>query len=140
MRPALIPVVALPCGQGPAIGRADKIPDSDDKKEDTGESKPDHMKAIPTSRSFDDALKAAPEPGFQWQPFGYLRLQYLAVQNDPNVAFVGRDDGFELQIARVGVHGTWGDKAEFLVSIDGAVDERAQINVPEGKLRVGLRD
>ena len=77
--------------------------------------------------------------GFAWHPFGYLRMQYIAVQNDPNVAFVGRDDGFELQNARVGVRGDLGLRASFVVAIDGAVDERAQ-NTPQGKLRVGLRD
>lgn len=84
--------------------------------------------------------EAKPEPGFQWAPFGYLRMQYVAAQNDPNVAFVGRDDGFELQNARVGVRGKLGQRAAFVISIDGAVDERTQINVPEGKLKVGLRD
>jgi hypothetical protein len=77
---------------------------------------------------------------FTWEPYGYLRLQYIVVENDPNVEFVGRDDGFELQNARVGVRGTFDSRAAFVVSIDGAVDEREQINVPEGKLRVGLRD
>jgi hypothetical protein len=78
--------------------------------------------------------------GFEWHPFGYLRMQYIAVQNDPNVAFVGRDDGFELQNARVGVRGDLGLRASFVVAIDGAVDERTQVNTPQGKLKVGLRD
>ncbi|HEY5951349.1 MAG TPA: hypothetical protein VIV40_37910 [Kofleriaceae bacterium] len=78
-------------------------------------------------------------PKFAWQPFGYLRMQYIVVQNDPNVAFVGRDDGFELQNARVGVHGDLQHLVRFTISFDGAVDERAQ-NTPQGKLRVGLRD
>ncbi|MBA3464712.1 MAG: hypothetical protein H0T46_32565 [Deltaproteobacteria bacterium] len=83
---------------------------------------------------------AAPAAKFSWEPFGYLRLQYLVVQNDPNVQFVGRDDGFELQNARFGVRGKLGDKMRFVMAIDGAVDERAQINTPEGKLKVGMRD
>jgi hypothetical protein len=83
---------------------------------------------------------AAPAERFSWEPYGYLRLQYIASQNDPEVLFVGRDDGFELQNARVGVRGALGTRARFVLSIDGAVDERAQINVPEGKLRIGLRD
>ena len=108
--------------------------------------------AAPTAPAQDDrpAPAAAPAPAepvetessapaFAWQPFGYLRMQYIAVQSDPNVAFVGRDDGFELQNARVGVRGSLGDRARFVISIDGAVDERAQ-NTPQGKLRVGLRD
>jgi hypothetical protein len=86
------------------------------------------------------ASSADEKPGFKWEPFGYLRMQYIVVQNDPNVAFVGRDDGFELQNARVGVRGTLDSRARFALSIDGAVDERAQQNTPQGKLRVGLRD
>jgi hypothetical protein len=82
----------------------------------------------------------APPPAFEWQAFGYLRMQYIAVQNDPNVAFVGRDDGFELQNARIGFHGTLHKRAAFTIALDGAVDERAQLNAPEGKLKVGLRD
>lgn len=82
---------------------------------------------------------AEDKPGFTWEPFGYLRMQYIVVQNDPNVQFVGRDDGFELQNARLGVHGKLVDRARFTISIDGAVDERAQ-NTPQGKLKVGLRD
>jgi hypothetical protein len=79
------------------------------------------------------------EPTFSWEPFGFLRLQYIAVQNDPNVAFVGRDDGFELQNARIGAHAKLDDRVAVTIAIDGAVDERAQ-NTPQGKLRVGLKD
>lgn len=82
----------------------------------------------------------AAAPRFVWQPFGYLRVQYLAVQSDPNVAFVGRDDGFELQNARLGVRGTLDDRVAFVVALDGAVEERLQVNTPDAKLRVGLRD
>jgi hypothetical protein len=77
---------------------------------------------------------------FTFEPFGYLRMQYIAVQDDPNVLFVGRDDGFELQNARIGARGTYGTRVSFALSFDGAVDERAQVNSPQGKLGVGLRD
>lgn len=82
----------------------------------------------------------APEPRFAWEPFGYLRLQYIVVQDDPNVAYVGRDDGFELQNARFGVRGALDHRIGFVVALDGAVDERLQVNTPQGKLRVALRD
>ena len=81
-----------------------------------------------------------PAAGFDWQPFGYLRVQYIAVQDDPNVAFVGRSDGFEMQNARIGARGRLGPRASFVLSFDGAVDERAQVNSPQGKLAVGMRD
>jgi len=82
----------------------------------------------------------ATEPAFVWKPFGFVRLQYIAVQDDPNVPFVGRDDGFELQNARVGFVGRLADKAAVTIALDGAVDERAQVNSPDGKLKVGLKD
>ncbi len=56
------------------------------------------------------------------------------------MAFVGHNDGFELQNARVGVTGKLGTRVAFVVSFDGAVDERAQVNAPQGNLAVGLRD
>jgi hypothetical protein len=77
---------------------------------------------------------------FTWEPFGYLRLQYVVVQNDPNVAHIGRGDGFELQNARIGVRGHYGERVRYAVAIDGAVDERVLPNTPQGTLRVGLRD
>jgi hypothetical protein len=81
-----------------------------------------------------------PQPRFTWQPFGYLRAQYITVQDDPNVAFVGRDDGFELQNARIGVRGELDRRVAFVIAFDGAIDERTQVNTPQGKLGVGLRD
>ncbi|MBA3453731.1 MAG: hypothetical protein H0T42_11620 [Deltaproteobacteria bacterium] len=96
--------------------------------------------AVPAASASPETPMTISEPGFSWHPFGFLRLQYRVVRNDPNVAFVGRDDGFELQNARLGVHGALGRRVKYTFAIDGAVDERQQINVPEGKLRVGLRD
>ncbi|MEZ4360216.1 MAG: hypothetical protein R3B48_08545 [Kofleriaceae bacterium] len=75
----------------------------------------------------------------RWTLFGYLRAQLAVVQNDPNVAFVGRDDGFALQHARLGVRGRPAPRVEVELSLDGAVDER-EVNAPNGELRVGLRD
>jgi hypothetical protein len=79
------------------------------------------------------------EPRFSFEPFAFLRLQYIFVQDDPNVAFIGRDDGFELQNARVGVAGHLG-RVYYKLAFDGATDERAQINSPQGKLTVALKD
>lgn len=77
---------------------------------------------------------------FSWQPFGYIRMQYIAVQNDPNVQHVGRDDGFELQNARFGIRGAYQERVRFALTVDGAVESRAQQNTPQSQLRIGLRD
>jgi hypothetical protein len=124
---------AQPAGEGADTTKADS-PAPAERSEPAApapEKKPD----APTEL----VDKEVPPPKFAWEPFGYLRMQYILVQNDPDVAFVGRDDGFELQNARVGVRGNLQDIARFVISLDGAVDERAQ-NTPQGKLRVGLRD
>ncbi|MBA3395439.1 MAG: hypothetical protein H0T89_22515 [Deltaproteobacteria bacterium] len=141
-------VVAVPAGALAQPAKPGEKPDAE--AETVREPEPGDAAAAPAvppaTRVPDDGAAAAPSepvappPGFTWEPYGYLRLQYVFSQNDPNVAFVGRDDGFELQNARVGVRGKLDTRAAFVISFDGAVDERAQINVPEGKLRVGLRD
>ena len=118
----------------PAEPSPEGEPKAEPKPEPKQEAAP--AKASPTAELVD---KDVEPPKFKWEPFGYLRMQYIVVQNDPNVAFVGRDDGFELQNARVGVHGDMQGIVRFTLSLDGAVDERAQ-NTPQGKLRVGLRD
>jgi hypothetical protein len=124
----------------PAVARAQTADDAGTPSADTPAKTEPAPPPVVTAKQPEPEREIAPaEPHFTWMPFGYLRLQYIAVQDDPNVAFVGRDDGFELQNARVGVIGRLGAKAAFQVSIDGAVDERAQINSPDGKLRVGLR-
>jgi hypothetical protein len=97
----------------------------------------------PLPAAAEAASAEPPEPAgprFRWQAFGYLRAQYIAVQDDAAVAFVGRDDGFELQNARLGVRGALDRRVAFELAIDGAVDERLQVNTTQGKLRVGLRD
>lgn len=76
----------------------------------------------------------------RWQPVGVLRLKTALVQNDPNVQFIGRADGFSLQNARVGVRGQFDNRVRIELSVDGAMDERANPNDPNGELRVGLRD
>src|SRR5262249_44311019 len=77
--------------------------------------------------------------GFHYELFGYLRLRGGFIEDDPNVAFIGRNDGFTLQNARLGINGSWGRFAA-RVSVDGAVDERQGANATSGTLRVALED
>ncbi len=83
---------------------------------------------------------APPPAGIRLRGLGFLRLAGALMQDDPNVPFVGRADGFELQYARAGVDADLGPRVSARLSIDGALDERERINEPNGKLQVGLRD
>src|SRR5215470_5641142 len=73
-------------------------------------------------------------------PFGFLRLKGAVIADDPNVAFVGRNDGFILQNARAGVLGRYREWLSFKASADGAVDERQGANATSGVLRFALKD
>jgi hypothetical protein len=123
------PADSAPAASGPGVA------------DDTGRAAPPRL--LPATSAPDAtsaAPAAAPEPaGFRWQLFGYLRVQAALVQNDPNVAFIGRDDGFALQNARLGVRGQLAARTAVELSVDGAVDER-EVNAANGTLRFGLRD
>jgi len=122
--------------------RAAPPPPAADPAGDSGATTPTQNDPIP--------LPLPPPPGpvapvdvvhkLTYEGFGYLRMEYIAVQADPNVQFVGRDDGFELQNARVGVHARYGDRVAATFAVDGATDERAQVNSPTGTLGFNLKD
>jgi hypothetical protein len=90
-----------------------------------------------------EARPVSPSPGgfggFRYELFGILRMKGGFTQDDPNVQFVGRNDGFALQNARVGLIGTW-DRLLFRFSAEGAVDERTGANATVGVLRFELKD
>ncbi len=69
-----------------------------------------------------------------------LRLLASAIRNDPDVAFVGRSDGFRIQNARVGASGVWSDWVMLRLSAEGADDERDDPNALRGTLRFALLD
>ena len=84
--------------------------------------------------------QALEQAGFQFHMIGYLRVEGRFIQNDPNVDFVGRNDGFVLQNARIGVAGTFHDRIGFRLSADGADDQRTSPNAINGQLRFSLKD
>jgi hypothetical protein len=84
-----------------------------------------------------------PEKPKLWEltPFGYIRAGLDYTLTDPHYTFVGRNNGFVLDDARVGVDGRsepW--NLAFRISIEGASDELTAPNTPLGTLSVRLRD
>ena len=76
---------------------------------------------------------------FKLRPFGYIRMGLRFVQDDPGVAFIGRNDGFFLQNARFGVDASH-KYVRLRLSADGARDVRDSPNALEGRLDFSLRD
>jgi len=82
----------------------------------------------------------ASEERFDLSVFGYIRFLGVIVQDDPGVSFVGRNDGYRLQNARIGIEGRFRDKVYLRLSADGADDERSGPNDVEGTLRFAIKD
>lgn len=131
----VLPQVALAQGEG-----ADVVPNDDAPAPADEAGAPAPETAVPEPAELPPPNDPLSRAGVTWRPFGYMRMQYRIVQNDPNVAFIGRNDGFELQNARIGVIAAYKDRMRFVVALEGAISDRAQLNLPEGRLRDGLRD
>lgn len=102
------------------------------KKPDAGQ--------VPASK---DAI-ALPKPtGLNWDfsAFGFLRIGYDHTAKDARYDFVGRNNGFILDSARVGLQGLNADhRLLFRVSFEGAEGALTSANTPQGTLAVRLRD
>ena len=91
------------------------------------------------SPSADSINGSTLEKSVSLRPFGYVRMGYRFVQDDPDVAFIGRTDGFFLANARFGVEATH-KYVRLRLSADGARDVRDEPNALEGSLEFALRD
>jgi hypothetical protein len=97
----------------------------------------------------DTLQPTLPEPGttdkaagpWELTVFGYLRAGYDHTFKDERYAFIGRNNGFVLDSARIGLQGGNRDYAlSFRISIEGASDVLSAPNTPIGTLAVRLRD
>ncbi|MBI5493385.1 MAG: hypothetical protein HY904_00050 [Deltaproteobacteria bacterium] len=77
---------------------------------------------------------------FYFDPHVRLRLRGAWVQQDPNVYFVGRNSGFNMAMARVGVSGGFRRTIRFNLSLEGAADTRSGSNQLVGELSTRVRD
>lgn len=85
---------------------------------------------------------------FQWhdpyditlRPWGYLRMGYESVQDDDRYDFIGRNDGFILENARIGFNLDVEHQLSFAFSMEAASDIEAGNNSPLGEIDVRLRD
>ncbi len=72
---------------------------------------------------------------------GYIRTQYTAIQNDPNVGFVGRHDGFQLADARLALDGRLASGIGFEFEFDGAFErDTGDVNDPNIELDTRTKD
>ncbi len=101
----------------------------------------DHGTTTPTP----DLLQPPPEPPrpkpWDLTVYGYVRSAFDYTMKDERFAFVGRNNGFVLDSARVGVEGRNQEYGiTFRMSVEGASDVLTSPNSPLGTLSVRLRD
>ena len=73
-------------------------------------------------------------------PYTRLRLGFDMVQADPNVAFVGRNDGFRIDQARLGFKGQYKDRISWVLVADAVTREHADANDPVSGITAAMRD
>lgn len=101
--------------------------------------KPDEAK--PDEAKPGEAKPEAPKGPWDLGVYGFVRMGYENVQRDERYDFVGRNSGFLLDGARVGVQGRNREYGlTFRVSAEGAADQISSPNTPLGTLDVRLRD
>jgi len=102
-------------------------------------SRPDGVQPTPSQPG--PQLPERPKNTWDLTPFGYLRAGYDHTMKDDRYAFVGRNNGFVLESARIGMDGradAW--NIAWRASIEGASDVLSAPNTPQGTLSVRLRD
>lgn len=74
------------------------------------------------------------------RPWAYIRMGYENVEQDDRFNFIGSNDGFVLDNARVGIDAAIGEQLSVAFSVEGASDVREGINSTLGEIDVRVRD
>lgn len=77
---------------------------------------------------------------FYIEPHARVRLRAAWTQEDPNDFTIGRNNGFNLDQARIGVTGGFRRTVRFALSLEGAHVSRTSNNLLTGELSTRLRD
>jgi hypothetical protein len=78
--------------------------------------------------------------GFSVWPKMRIRAGYTFMQADPDVLFVGANDGFSLDQARIGFAGGYRDRFAWLLTFDGVTRLPHDANDPVGPVFAATRD
>lgn len=94
--------------------------------------------ALPEDEEYDEEAES---DVFHVSMSGFVRAGYVAITNDPEETdFVGLNDGFQLQNARVVFNGDWNEVVQMKVGLEGANGRLQGLNTASGELRTRVRD
>jgi hypothetical protein len=92
--------------------------------------------AVPSGMTASIAL---PSPWqFTWG--GYVHVAYRWIEQPSNYNLVGRNNGFQLEQARLAANVLWNRQLAIRVSFEGASEDRVNQQFPGGTLTARLRD
>jgi hypothetical protein len=139
---------AEPGETAPAADTAAKDADKVKAEQPAHSSAASKTAAVTASATTDaTTVPAAPSEGapvaklWDVKLFGHVRAGFEHVQRDPNVDFVGRNSGFVLQTARIGVAGKLlAVPLSFKISLEAASDQSTHVNSATSELQVRGRD
>jgi hypothetical protein len=81
-----------------------------------------------------------PSPSWMLTLGGYVHVAYRWIQQPQNYNLAGKNNGFQLEDARVGVNVQYKESLAIRVSFDGASEDRINQSFPGGTLTARLRD
>jgi hypothetical protein len=94
---------------------------------------------VPTSHpALPTLLPTASNWNVQWG--GYVHAAYRWIEEPQNYALAGRNNGFQLEQARLMLNVQWKWVLAARVSVDGATEDRLTQSFPGGQLTTRLRD
>lgn len=126
--------------QDPDVAQQNPQEDIRPEMKEVLDEAPAEATGIVVSDNFPDDEGEEPA-GWTVELFGYLRTQYTAIQDDPNLEQFGRNDGFIIADARFGLLGYLDNGLGFELELDAGVPRPTEdANTAIGEVVTRLKD
>jgi hypothetical protein len=100
----------------------------------------DHLHEEDAEHEHEHSEDQLPKSKLRFDWAGYLKVIGEVIENDPYSTFIGRNDGFRVGNARLGVRIGYGESLYGVISLEASVPRTEDFNQPNAELTVGPRD
>lgn len=138
---SLLPATAAAQEIEPEAGVAPQVEENPTAPDPEEDAEPNRPGSIVISGDLGDAPDGEEATGWTVELFGYVRTQYTAIQDDPELEQFGRNDGFSIADARLGLLGYLDNGVGFELEIDAGVARPSdEPNTAIGEVVTRLKD